>query len=51
MGYTIISNDNLEFSYAISKTYIELNDQPRFAKLCKELKVGDIDDVFSVFSL
>lgn len=48
MGYTVISNDNLEFSYAISKTYIELNDRPCFAKLCKEIKVSDIDDVFSL---
>jgi len=38
----------LEFSYAISKTYIELNEQPRFAKLCKEQRVSDVDDVFSL---
>ena len=48
MGYTVISNDNLEFSYAISKTYIKLNEQPRFAKLCKEQRVSDVDDVFSL---
>ncbi len=48
MGYTIISNDNLEFSYAISKTYIELNEQPRFTKLCKELEVSDVDGVFNL---
>lgn len=46
LGYTVISNDNLEFSYAISKTYIELNEQPHFTKLCKELRVSDLDCIF-----
>lgn len=46
LGYTVVSNDNLEFSYAISKTYIELNEQPRFSKLCQEHKL-DIDGVFN----
>lgn len=46
LGYTVISNDNLEFSYAISKTYIELNEQPLFTKLCKELRVSDFDCIF-----
>lgn len=46
LGYTVISNDNLEFSYAISKTYIELNEQPLFTKLCKELRVSDFDYIF-----
>lgn len=47
LGYTVISNDSLEFSYAISKTYIELNERPRFTKLCKELNVSDIDGIFN----
>ena len=46
LGYTVISNDNLEFSYAISKTYIELSEQPRFDGLCEELKVNDLDGIF-----
>lgn len=37
LGYTVISNDNLEFSYALSKTYIELNEYPRFKLLKKYL--------------
>lgn len=37
LGYTVISNDNLEFSYALSKTYIELNKTPKFCKLKKYL--------------
>lgn len=37
LGYTVFSNDNLEFSYALSKTYIELNEKPTFCKLKKYL--------------
>lgn len=37
LGYTVISNDNLEFSYSLSKTYIELNRLPRFNALKKHL--------------
>ena len=29
-GYTVIANDFLEFSYALAKTYIELNEEPKF---------------------
>ncbi len=39
LGYTVYSNDILEFSYALSKTYIELNAQPKFNKLKKYLKI------------
>jgi adenine-specific DNA methylase/tRNA1(Val) A37 N6-methylase TrmN6 len=42
-GYTIIANDFLEFSYALSKTYIELNQEPTFLKLKKYLGVNYID--------
>ncbi len=35
MGYTVIANDNLEFCYALSKSYIELNEPPKFRKLKK----------------
>jgi adenine-specific DNA methylase len=35
LGYTIIANDNLEFCYALAKTYIELNDYPQFNGLKK----------------
>lgn len=42
-GYTVIANDFLEFSYALAKTYIELNEEPKFLKLKKYLEVGQID--------
>ncbi|MHA1835156.1 MAG: DNA adenine methylase [Candidatus Baldrarchaeia archaeon] len=37
-GYTIISNDNLYFSYLIQKTYIENNTIPQFSGLASWLK-------------
>lgn len=37
LGYTIISNDILEFSYAVAKSYIELNKEPDFRKLKSRL--------------
>ncbi|MDR1653128.1 MAG: DNA adenine methylase [Prevotellaceae bacterium] len=46
MGYTVIANDNLEFSYALSKTFIELNEQPTFAKLKRELHAKDSQSIF-----
>jgi adenine-specific DNA methylase len=39
LGYTVISNDTLEFSYALAKTYIELNEEPQFTKLKSHLKL------------
>lgn len=39
LGYTVLSNDTLEFSYAIAKTYIELNKEPDFKKLKSHLKL------------
>lgn len=47
LGYTVIANDTLEFSYALSKTFIELNEQPKFKKLRRHLKCGS--DNQSVF--
>lgn len=35
LGYTVIANDNLEFCHALAKTYIELNETPKFKKLQK----------------
>ncbi len=35
LGYTVIANDNLEFCYALAKTYIELNEYPKLRKLKK----------------
>lgn len=46
LGYTVIANDNLEFSYALSKTFIELNKQPNFNALKKELRVKDRQGIF-----
>jgi adenine-specific DNA methylase len=48
LGYTVISNDFLEFAYSISKSYIESNELPQFKKLRKELLLGN--EVFSVFN-
>lgn len=39
LGYTVLSNDTLEFSYALAKTYIELNEEPQFKKLKSYLKL------------
>lgn len=41
LGFTVISNDILEFSFALSKTYIELNKEPQFKKLKAFLKIKD----------
>ncbi len=41
LGYTIYSNDMLEFSYALSKTFIETNKLPTFKKLKSKLKIKD----------
>ena len=46
LGYTVLSNDTLEFSYALSKTYIELNKQPEFNKLRKHLNVNNNQLIF-----
>jgi len=41
-GYTIISNDNLYFSYLLQRTYIENNVNPEFASLIPRLRRGGI---------
>jgi len=41
LGFTVYANDNLEFAYALSKTYIELNEQPKFKNLKKELSLNE----------
>lgn len=38
LGYTVIANDNLEFCYALAKTYIELNEYPKFRGLKNLIK-------------
>ncbi|MBI5574034.1 MAG: DNA adenine methylase [Elusimicrobia bacterium] len=45
LGYTVISNDTLEFPYAIAKTYIELNEEPQFKKLKSHLKLKNGNEV------
>ena len=37
LGYTVIANDNLEFCHSLAKTYIELNEYPKFRKLRREV--------------
>jgi len=46
LGYTVISNDTLEFSYALSKTFIELNQQPEFKKLKRHLNIKNNRQIF-----
>lgn len=43
MGYTVVANDFLEFSYSLAKAYIELSEEPKFLKLKKYLGVSQID--------
>jgi adenine-specific DNA methylase/predicted RNA methylase len=43
-GYSIISNDNLYFSYILQKTYIENNTIPKFLLLAKWLRQKKIYD-------
>jgi len=46
-GFTVYANDTLEFAYALSKAYIELNKEPEFKKLGKEIKSnGSIQSIF-----
>ena len=43
LGYTVIANDTLESSYALAKTYIELNSEPKFVGLKKYLGINKVD--------
>ena len=45
LGYTVIANDTLEFSFAVAKTYIELNEEPQFKKLKSHLKLKNGNEV------
>ncbi len=33
LGYQVYTNDILEFSHALAKCYIEINEEPKFKKL------------------
>lgn len=44
LGYKIISNDLLYFSYVIQKVYIEQNVYPRFVNLLKHLNIYPINE-------
>lgn len=48
LGYTVIANDTLESSYALAKTYIELNNEPKFTALKKHLGVASIDSDYVI---
>jgi adenine-specific DNA methylase len=37
LGYTIISNDFMTYSYVLQKAYIESNEIPKFEELTKDL--------------
>ncbi|MFA7201463.1 MAG: DNA adenine methylase [Candidatus Paceibacterota bacterium] len=47
-GFTVIANDFLEFSFALAKTYIETNEEPKFLKLRKHLAVPDLDNNYVI---
>jgi len=40
-GFKVISSDILYFSYVLQKAYIENNEEPKFKKLLKTLKISD----------
>ncbi len=46
LGYKVYSNDNLEFAYTLSKTFIELNELPKFIRLKKELSIKENKKIF-----
>jgi len=46
-GYRICSNDILEFAFSLAKTYIELNEKPKFNKIKKEFKFSTIDEILN----
>ena len=46
-GYSIISNDNMMYSYIFQKAYIENNIIPNFSGLNKIIRNVDIDAVFA----
>lgn len=45
LGYSVISNDILEFAFSFSKTYIETNANPEFRALRKKLKINSVLDI------
>lgn len=45
--YKVISNDLLEFSHAMAKTYIELNETPAFTKLLDLLHLRNVDEIIN----
>lgn len=45
LGYSVISNDILEFAFSFSKTYIEANESPEFGSLKRKLKAKSILDI------
>ena len=47
LGYKIISNDNMMYSYVFQKAYIENNKTPKFLKLEKIIPNPNIENVFA----
>ncbi len=45
LGYTVYSNDFLEFAHAIAHCSIQLNHKPKFTKLKKTINVKTTDDI------
>lgn len=45
LGYTVYSNDFLEFAYTIAYCNIQLNHEPRFTKLKKIIRGETIEDI------
>jgi len=44
LGYKIISNDLLYFSYVLQKVYIQQNEYPKFTKLLRYLKINPVEE-------
>lgn len=48
LGYTVYSNDFLEFAYALAYCYIEINETPKFNSLRKQIKtISNAEDVIT----
>ena len=47
LGYEMITNDNMTYSYVFQKAYIENNKTPKFLKLEKIIPSPNIENVFT----
>ena len=45
LGFDVVSNDIMEYSYSIARTYIELNQEPSFARLKDLLHCDTLEQI------